>query len=71
VPTPEPPPRRDSPRSRYRLELEAKPSGVPADVRLRRALKVLLRAFGLRCVWAREVRPGDDGATAPGGGRDG
>jgi hypothetical protein len=60
VPTPEPPPRRDSLRSRYRLELEAKPAGVPADVRLRRALKVLLRAFGLRCVWVREVGPGDD-----------
>jgi hypothetical protein len=58
VPTPEP----TSPRTRYRLELEAKPAGVPPDVRLRRALKVLLRAFGLKCLSAREVKP-DEGQS--------
>jgi hypothetical protein len=36
---------------RYHLVLEALPDGgAPAAVRLRRALKCLLRAFGLRCV---------------------
>jgi hypothetical protein len=60
MPTPEPRDSLRSPRTRYRLELEAKPAGVPAAVRLRRALKVLLRAFGLRCVWVREVGPRDD-----------
>ncbi|NOT01029.1 MAG: hypothetical protein HOP29_10415 [Phycisphaerales bacterium] len=36
----------------------------PADdpiLRLRAALKVLLRTFGLRCVEVREVKPDDDG----------
>lgn len=31
------------------LELEILPDEVPSAVRLRRALKVLLRSFGLRC----------------------
>ncbi len=35
---------------RYTLSLVAKPSEVPATVRLRKLLKVALRAFGLKCV---------------------
>lgn len=33
-----------------RLTLRALPDPVPADVRLRRALKALLRVYGFRCV---------------------
>jgi hypothetical protein len=51
---------------RYRLELEAlSDGGAPAHVRLRAALKCLLRAFRLRCrsvadVTPRQPPPGDD-----------
>lgn len=38
----------------YRLVLRPLRSGVPAPIRLRRALKCLLRAFGFRCVWGPE-----------------
>ena len=41
----------------YLLKLEALPGKVDANVRLRQALKVLLRAFGLRCREVREVKP--------------
>jgi hypothetical protein len=41
-----------------RLTLVAQPDPAPADVRLRRALKCLLRSFGLRCVEVVEVSPG-------------
>jgi hypothetical protein len=34
---------------RFQLELEALSDDVPPAVRLRRALKCLLRTFGLRC----------------------
>ncbi len=34
----------------YLIRLRTEPSGVPTVVRLRRALKVLKRTFGLRCV---------------------
>ena len=34
---------------RYRLVLRAIPDPVPPIIRLRSALKTLLRAFGLRC----------------------
>ena len=49
---------------RYRLELEALADAVPAAVRLHRALKYLLRAFGLRCrsvadLAPRQLRNGD------------
>ena len=42
------------PRPRWTLTLEAQPTpdGAPAIVRLRRALKCLLRVFGLRCLSA-------------------
>jgi hypothetical protein len=48
-------------RPRYVLTLEAQPDPVPAIVRLRRALKCLLRGFGLRAV---VVEPADQEATA-------
>jgi hypothetical protein len=35
---------------RYLLTLEARPLNAPAEVRLRQALKVLLRRFGFRAV---------------------
>ena len=52
---------------RFRLELEALADGVPAVVRLRRALKCLLRAFGLRCRSVADVtpRPQPAGESAP------
>ncbi|HET6324803.1 MAG TPA: hypothetical protein VFG04_08890 [Planctomycetaceae bacterium] len=40
----------------FRLTIESSPGwSVPAVVRVRRALKVLLRAFGLKCVDLAEV----------------
>jgi hypothetical protein len=52
---------------RYRLELEALADAVPAAVRLRRALKCLPRAFGLRCRLVAQVtpRPLHDGHGEP------
>jgi len=38
------------PRERFVLTLESLPEKVPSEVRLRRLLKLALRAFGLRCV---------------------
>jgi hypothetical protein len=38
-----------------RVTLRPLKSGVPADVRLRRALKCLLRAFGFRCLAVEDV----------------
>jgi hypothetical protein len=57
---------------RYRLELEALADDVPAAVRLRRALKCLLRAFGLRCrsvpdLAPRQLRDGDGDGAPPAG----
>lgn len=37
-------------REQFILTLEPTPQGPPAEIRLRRALKTLLRSFGLRCV---------------------
>jgi len=42
-------------RRRFELILEALPSDVPTAVRLRTALKRLLRNHGLRCVSASEL----------------
>jgi hypothetical protein len=40
----------------YRLEIRSEPGQqVPEAVRLRSALKLLLRAFGFRCLVIREV----------------
>lgn len=54
----------------YRLTLKPlpRPGGPPADVRLRGALKVLLRRFGLRCVhleWPSDER-GDEAESERG-----
>ena len=37
-------------RERYSVTLEAKADEVPSTIRLRRLLKVALRAFGLKCI---------------------
>jgi hypothetical protein len=42
----------------YRLEVRAEGAGPPADVRVRRLLKAMLRGYGLRCVAVEEVPPG-------------
>jgi hypothetical protein len=45
----------------WTLQLRPEPGhAAPPDVRLRRALKVLLRGFGLRVVEIREVEAGDE-----------
>lgn len=44
---------------RFKLILEPLPGGAPVIVRLRRALKMLLRAYGFRAVYVNEDRPGD------------
>jgi hypothetical protein len=43
-------------RERFLVELEAEPHPAPAINRLRRFLKLALRAYGLRCTDIREVR---------------
>jgi hypothetical protein len=43
----------DAGKPRYTLLVEAQPDDVPAAVRLRRALKCLLRSFNLKCIRAR------------------
>jgi hypothetical protein len=44
--------------SRFELTLESAPGwSVPAIVRLRKALKALLRGYGLKCVDLAEVLP--------------
>ncbi len=42
-------------RTRFTITLESVPSDIPATARLKQALKVLLRGFGLRCVTAVET----------------
>jgi len=42
---------------RYVLTVEALPDDVPAAVRLRRLLKLLLRGYRFRCVRVAPVRP--------------
>jgi hypothetical protein len=42
---------------RFELVVRALPGGGPVEARLRRALKVLLRAFGFRCERAVELPP--------------
>lgn len=61
---------------RYRLELEPLPGWpdrnepIPAEVRLRLALKVLLRRHGLRCLDARVIPATESiGAAEQGVGR--
>ena len=42
-------PRHD--RETFGINLEALPGDVPPAVRLKQALKIFLRRFGLRCTW--------------------
>jgi hypothetical protein len=46
---------------RFELVVRALPGGGPVEARLRRALKVLLRAFGFRCERAVELPPAAGG----------
>jgi len=39
----------------FKLTLQTLPGSVPAIIRLRGALKTLLRAFGLKCISVEEV----------------
>lgn len=51
--------------TRFSIELEAITShDRPADVRLRGLLKIALRAFGLKCVTVRELRPPETGPAS-------
>jgi hypothetical protein len=54
-------------RRRFLLELEEVPAPVPVEVRLRRAAKVLLRGFDLRCREVQEIQS----AAGPGPKGDG
>lgn len=50
----------------FRLTLRALPGEPAAAVRIRRALKVLLRSFRLRCVALEELEPGEKARGPPG-----
>jgi hypothetical protein len=51
----------------YRVLLRPQPGEAPAFVRLRRLLKLALRAFGLRYVLVEEISPnGPDNFLPPG-----
>jgi hypothetical protein len=39
----------------YTLTLRAEGNGPPAAIRLRKALKVMLRSFGLRCILIQQI----------------
>jgi hypothetical protein len=49
----------------FRLTLRAQPRGAPVDARLRQALKVLGRAFGLRCLRVEEIPPEGQAGAKP------
>jgi len=56
----------------YRVVLRPLPGWTtPAIVRLRRALKMLLRGFGLRCIEVCEIPPIGEVLTEPGIGAEG
>lgn len=59
---------RDQGPGHYRLTLRALPGWGPPDQQLRRALKSLLRAHGLRCVRVEDLPA--DGAPAPTAGEE-
>lgn len=50
---------------RYLLVLRSVPSDVPAELRLRRVLKMLARGYGFHCEDCRELSE-EDSAPAPG-----
>ncbi len=52
-------------RPRYKLILEALPGPLDADLRLKRALKYLLRACGFRCRHVSLVSDRGDGPVQP------
>jgi hypothetical protein len=54
-------------RVEYLLRLRPLPSGIPAEIRLRRGLKYLLRSCELACVEVRELK-GEERAAGPAGG---
>jgi hypothetical protein len=49
----------------FRVLLRAQPGEIPATIRLKRFLKLALRAFGLRCVSCEEIQA-NPGTTQPG-----
>jgi hypothetical protein len=51
-------------RERFTLILEPLPDDVPAEIRLRRPLKHLLRACRLRCVRVDDAPPADHTSPA-------
>jgi hypothetical protein len=59
---------------RFEIVLIAEPSraGVPVEIRMRQALKTLLRVFGFRCVSIARTGKTDGVApdASPAGGRD-
>jgi hypothetical protein len=66
-------------RTNYVLIIRPEPDDVPAEIRLRRFLKMALRSHGLRCIDVREApmtgsaadRPANHPATATAGIPDG
>ena len=52
------------PRERYALTLESLPDDAPPIIRLRRFLKMALRAYGLRCTSAVQLHD-DSPVTEP------
>jgi hypothetical protein len=52
----------------YRVTFLALPDDVPPSIRLRRLLKIALRALALKCTEAEEIRP-SEGDTGPAGRR--
>jgi hypothetical protein len=48
--------RTEEPRQTFRLTVRPEPWSTPVTVRLRRALKVLLRSFGFRVVAVEQVK---------------
>lgn len=48
---------RSSDQERFRLDLVSVSSEVPVTCRLKRALKCLLRSFGLRCTRIEQLQP--------------
>jgi hypothetical protein len=54
-------------KTRFTITLEALPAATPAEIRMRQALKLLLRAFRFRCVERREIKINQDGSAPSAG----